>query len=257
MSDSLVLQETHGRVGLVRLNRAEAHNALNAALLRDLMDALQALDSDPAIGAVVITGSDKAFSVGADIKEMAGRSASQMLEGDPIGAFDRLQSIRKPVVAAVSGWCLGGGCELAMGCDMIIASESARFGQPEITIGVIPGAGGTQRLTRQVGKALAMEMVLNNRTLTAAEALAHGLVNQVHPVETYLTASLKLAEEIASRAPLAVRVGKQMVNHAQESFLTQGVADERRSFYALFATEDQAEGMRAFQEKRPARWKGS
>ncbi|MBM3122753.1 MAG: enoyl-CoA hydratase, partial [Chloroflexi bacterium] len=155
MADTLVIQETLGRVGLVRLNRTQAHNALNAALLRDLMDALQALDSDSAIGAVVVTGSDKAFSVGADIKEMAGRSAPQMLEGDPIGAFDRLQSIRKPVVAAVSGWCLGGGCELAMGCDMIIASESARFGQPEITIGVIPGAGGTQRLTRQVGKALA------------------------------------------------------------------------------------------------------
>ena len=257
MSDPLVIQETHGRVGLVRLNRVEAHNALNAALLKDLMNALQALDDDASIGAMVITGSDRAFSVGADIKEMAGRSAEQMLQADPIAAFDRLQSIGKPVVAAVSGWCLGGGCELAMGCDLIVASESARFGQPEITIGVIPGAGGTQRLTRQVGKALAMEMVLNNRPLTAAEALAHGLVNQVHPVDAYLAAALKLAEEIASRAPLAVRLGKKMVRQAQESFLTQGVADERRGFYSLFGTHDQAEGMQAFQEKRPPQWKGT
>jgi enoyl-CoA hydratase len=152
MGDSLVLRETHGRVGLVRLNRAEAHNALSAALLRELMDTLQALDDEASIGALVVTGSDRTFSVGADIKEMAGRTAAQMLQGDPIAAFDRLQSIRKPVVAAVSGWCLGGGCELAMACDLIVASDSARFGQPEITIGVIPGAGGTQRLTRQVAR---------------------------------------------------------------------------------------------------------
>jgi len=256
MTERLILLETQGRVGLVRLNRPEAHNALNAALLKDLMDGLEAFDRDPAIGAMVVAGSDKAFSVGADIKEMSGRSAAEMFQADPIAAFDRVQSVHKPVVAAVSGWCLGGGCELALACDLIVASEMARFGQPEITIGVIPGAGGTQRLTRQVGKALAMEMVLNNRTLTAAEALAHGLVNQVHPVEAYLAAALKLAEEIAARAPLAVRLGKGMVTHAQESFLTQGVADERRAFYSLFATEDKAEGMRAFQEKRAAQWKG-
>jgi len=156
----------------------------------------------------------------------------------------------------VSGWCLGGGCELALGCDLIVASETARFGLPEVTIGVIPGAGGTQRLTRLVGKALAMEIVLNNRTLTAQEAQERGLVNQVHPVDGYLAAALKLGNEIAARAPLAARIGKDMVKHAQESFLTQGVADERRAFHLLFATEDRLEGMRAFQEKRAAQWKG-
>lgn len=256
MTERLVLVETRDRVGLVRLNRPEAHNALNAALLGDLMGALEDFDRDPAVGAMLITGSDKAFSVGADIKQMSGQSAADMLRLDPISAFDRIQLVHKPVVAAVSGWCLGGGCELAMSCDLIVASDTARFGQPEVTIGVIPGAGGTQRLTRQVGKALAMEMVLNNRTLTAAEALAHGLVNQVHPVDGYLAAAIRLAAEIASRAPLAVRLGKAMVNHAQESFLPQGVADERRAFHSLFGTEDQVEGMRAFQEKRPAQWKG-
>jgi enoyl-CoA hydratase len=257
MSDSLVLVEARERAGLVRLNRPEAHNALSAALLADLMGALHALDKDPSVGALVITGSDRAFSVGADIKEFAATSAGEMLREDRIAAFDLLQSVRKPVIAAVAGWCLGGGFELALGCDMILAADTARFGQPEVTIGVIPGAGGTQRLTRVVGKALAMEIVLNNRVLTAAEAMAHGVVNQVHPVEAYLEAALKLAKEIAARAPLAVEIGKDMVRHAQESFLTQGVADERKAFRMLFATEDRVEGMNAFLEKRPARWKGA
>jgi len=194
--------------------------------------------------------------VGADIKELAALTAGDMLQADRIAAFDRLQAIRKPVVAAVSGWCLGGGCELALACDLIVASETACFGLPEVTIGVIPGAGGTQRLTRLVGKALAMEIVLNNRTLTAREAQDRGLVNQVHAVDAYLAAAIKLGNEIAARAPLAVRVGKDIVKHAQESFLTQGVADERRAFHLLFATEDRQEGMRAFQEKRAAQWKG-
>lgn len=194
--------------------------------------------------------------MGADIKELAALTAGDMLQADRIAAFDRLQAIRKPVVAAVSGWCLGGGCELALACDLIVASETACFGLPEVTIGVIPGAGGTQRLTRLVGKALAMEIVLNNRTLTAREAQDRGLVNQVHAVDAYLAAAIKLGNEIAARAPLAVRVGKDIVKHAQESFLTQGVADERRAFHLLFATEDRQEGMRAFQEKRAAQWKG-
>jgi enoyl-CoA hydratase len=165
-------------------------------------------------------------------------------------------NIKNPVIAAVSGWCLGGGNELAMSCDLIIASETARFGQPEINLGVIPGAGGTQRLTRAVGKAIAMEMVLNNRTLTAQEALQFGLVNRVVPVERYLEEALGLAEQIAGRAPLAVRLGKEAVNHAFESFLSDGLADERRAFYFLFASQDQKEGMSAFVEKRKPNWKG-
>lgn len=256
MGETLVLQEVHGHVGLARMNRPDAHNALSAALLRDLMDALDTFDRDPDVGAMVVTGSDRSFSVGADIKELAALTAGEMLHTDRIAAFDRLQTMGKPIVAAVSGWCLGGGCELALGCDLIVASESARFGLPEVTIGVIPGAGGTQRLTRLVGKAMAMEIVLNNRTLTAQEAQERGLVNQVHAVDGYLAAALKLGNEIAARAPLAVRIGKEMVKHAQESFLTQGVADERRAFHLLFATEDRLEGMHAFQEKRAAQWKG-
>ena len=251
-----ILTETHGRVGLVRLNRPKALNALNGVLISELMSALIAFDEAEAIGAMVITGSERAFAAGADIKEMAGASAVEMLLHDDIGQFDKIRQIHKPVIAAVSGWCLGGGNELAMSCDMIVASESAQFGQPEINIGVIPGAGGTQRLTRAVGKAIAMEMVLNNRTLNAEEALRYGLVNRVVPVERYLDEALSLAAEIAARAPLAVRLGKEAVNHAFESFLQDGLADERRAFYFLFSTEDQKEGMKAFIEKRSAQWKG-
>jgi len=251
-----ILIETRERVGLVRINRPKARNALNSTLLRELNDALEAFDADPEIGAMVITGDEIAFAAGADIKEMADASAVEMLTRSHIPQFDRLRSINKPVIAAVSGWCLGGGNELAMACDMIIASETARFGQPEINLGVIPGAGGTQRLTRAVGKAIAMEMVLNNRTLTAEEAMGLGLVNRVVPVERCLAEALQLAAEIASRAPLAVRLGKEAVNHAFESFLSDGLADERRAFYMLFASHDQKEGMQAFVEKRKAVWKG-
>ena len=251
-----ILIETRERVGLVRINRPKARNALNSTLLRELNDALEAFDADPEIGAMVITGDEIAFAAGADIKEMADASAVEMLTRSHIPQFDRLRSIHKPVIAAVSGWCLGGGNELAMACDMIIASETARFGQPEINLGVIPGAGGTQRLTRAVGKAIAMEMVLNNRTLTAEEAMSLGLVNRVVPVERCLDEALQLAAEIAGRAPLAVRLGKEAVNHAFESFLSDGLADERRAFYMLFASHDQKEGMQAFVEKRKAVWKG-
>jgi enoyl-CoA hydratase len=251
-----ILTEVENRVGLVRLNRPKAMNALNAALMEELVAALEAFDADPQVGAIVISGDERAFAAGADIKEMAGASAVEMLQRDNIGRFDRLKKIKKPIIAAVSGWCLGGGSELAMACDMIVASESARFGQPEITIGVIPGAGGTQRLTRAVGKAIAMEMVLNNRTLTADEAARHGLVNRVVPVERYLEEALALAGEIAERAPLAVRLAKEAVNHAFESFLADGIQDERRSFYLLFASADQKEGMAAFVEKRKPAWKG-
>lgn len=251
-----ILTEKQEHVGLVRINRPKALNALNHGLLSELMQSLTEFDADPAIGAMVITGDERAFAAGADIKEMADASAIQMLSADHIAPFDRIRSITKPIIAAVSGWCLGGGNELAMSCDMIIASETARFGQPEINLGVIPGAGGTQRLTRAVGKALAMEMVLNNRTISADEALGYGLVNRVVPVERYLEEALNLAAEIAMRAPLAVRLGKAAVNHAYESFLSDGLADERRSFYFLFSSADQKEGMAAFLEKRKPDWKG-
>ena len=252
-----IISEVFDRVALVRLNRPKALNALNSTLLSELMAALEAFDADENIGAMVITGSERAFAAGADIREMADASAVEMLNRDSIAQFDRIREIRKPVIAAVSGWALGGGNELAMSCDMVVASETARFGQPEITIGVIPGAGGTQRLTRAVGKAIAMEMVLNNRTLSAEEALRFGLVNRVVPVERYLDEALELAAEVAARAPLAVRLGKEAVNHAFESFLADGLADERRSFYLLFATEDQKEGMAAFVNKREPEWKGA
>jgi len=255
-SYSTILVEISEQVGLVRLNRPQAMNALNQTLSRELMDALQALDSDAQVGAMVVTGNERVFAAGADIKEMADASAVDMLLRDTVSQLDRIRQVKKPVIAAVSGWCLGGGCELALSCDMIVASESARFGQPEINLGVIPGAGGTQRLARVLGKALTMEMVLNNRTLSAEEALRLGLVNRVVPVERYLEEALGLAQEIAARAPLAVRMGKEAVNHAFDSFLTEGLADERRAFYFLFSTQDQKEGMAAFIEKRKPEWKG-
>ena len=251
-----ILAETHGRVGLVRFNRPKELNALNSVLMEETVSALEAFDADDAIGCLVVTGSARAFAAGADIKEMAEASAVDMLQRDNIARWDRLRKLKKPLLAAVSGFCLGGGCELAMACDMIVASESARFGQPEINLGVMPGAGGTQRLTRAIGKALAMEMVLDARMLTADEALRHGLVNRVVPVEVYLDEALALARAIAERAPLAVRLAKEAVNHAFETYLSDGLADERRAFYFLFSTADQKEGMRAFMEKRKADWKG-
>ncbi len=258
MSDyTTVLVEQHNRVGLVRLNRPQAMNALNFTLVGELMSALEMLDADPQVGALVVAGSEKVFAAGADIKEMVEADPVQMFAGGNIDQFDRIRRIKKPVIAAVSGWCLGGGCELALSCDMIVASESARFGQPEITIGVIPGAGGTQRLARLVGKAIAMEMVLNNRTLTAEEALRLGMVNRVVPPERFLAEACDLAQEIAGRAPLAVRLAKEAVNNAFETSLTDGLADERRAFYLLFSSQDQKEGMAAFIEKRPPVWKGA
>ena len=257
MTYSAIKTEVHDRVGLIQINRPKALNALNATVMQELSTALEDFDADPDIGAIVLTGDERAFAAGADIKEMAGASAVDMIKADRIAIWDRIRNIKVPVIAAVSGWCLGGGHELAMGCDMIVASETAIFGQPEINLGVIPGAGGTQRLTRAVGKALAMEMVLNNRNMSADEALRYGLVNRVAPVELYLENAIQLANEIAERAPLAIRFGKEAINNAFESFLADGIADERRSFYFLFSTEDQKEGMQAFEEKRPAEWKGS
>ena len=251
-----ILTEVRGRVGIITLNRPQAMNAFNAALLAELFDALEAFDKNDNVGALVVTGNEKAFAAGADIKEMAEASVFEMIKSDRVDLFDRIRGIRKVVIAAVSGWALGGGCEFAISCDMIVASETAKFGQPEITIGVIPGAGGTQRLARLLGKNLAMEMVINNRTLSAAEALQFGLANRVVPVDRYLDEAVALAEEIAARAPLAVLMAKDSVNAAFETTLTEGLKAERRNFYPLFSTEDQKEGMRAFIEKRKPNWKG-
>jgi enoyl-CoA hydratase len=256
MNYETILIETRSRVGLITLNRPKAMNALNNRLMGELMDALDAFDRDEEIGAMVVTGNEKAFAAGADIKEMADKSITEMMDSDHIAMFGRIRTIRKPVIAAVSGWALGGGCEVALSCDMIVASESAKFGLPEVTIGVIPGAGGTQRLTRAVGKVIAMEMILNNRTLTAEEALQFGLVNRLVPVENYLEEALRLAEEVASRAPLAIRAAKKMINLAYERALSEGLKEEKQEFYSLFASEDQKEGMRAFVEKRKPEWKG-
>jgi enoyl-CoA hydratase len=256
MAYTSILTEIRGRVGLVTLNRPQAMNAFNTVMLKELFDALEAFDNDESIGAVVVTGNEKAFAAGADIKEMADESPFDMIQKGRVEIWDRIRAIRKPVIAAVSGWALGGGCEFAISCDMIVASENAKFGQPEITIGIIPGAGGTQRLARQLGKHLAMEMVINNRTLTAAEALHFGLVNRIVPVERYLDEAVAFAEEVAARAPLAVRMAKDSVNAAFETTLTEGLKAEKRNFYPLFSTEDQREGMKAFIEKRKPDWKG-
>ena len=256
MTYTTILTETRGRVGIVTLNRPKAMNAFNLQMLGELFDALDGFEKDQSIGAIIVTGNEKAFAAGADIKEMAESSYVEMLTSGHVQIWGRIRSINKPVIAAVSGWALGGGCEFVLSCDMVVASESAKFGQPEITIGVIPGAGGTQRLARLVGKHLAMEMTINNRTLTAQEALQLGLANRVVPVEGYLDAAVAFADEIASRAPIAVRMAKDSVNAAFETTLTEGLAVEKRNFYPLFATEDQKEGMRAFVEKRKAEWKG-
>lgn len=256
MNYETILTETRSRVGLVTLNRPQAMNALNNRLMGELMDALASFDRNDDIRVMVITGNEKAFAAGADIKEMADKSITEMMDSDHIAVFGRIRTIRKPVIAAVSGWALGGGCEVALSCDMIVASDSARFGLPEVTIGVMPGAGGTQRLTRAVGKAIAMEMILNNRTLTAQEALQFGLVNRLAPLETYLEEALKLADEVASRAPLAIRAAKKMINQSYERTLSEGLKEEKQEFYNLFASEDQKEGMQAFVEKRKPEWRG-
>jgi enoyl-CoA hydratase len=256
MSYETIQTEVRAGVGLIRLDRPEALNALNSDMLRELSHALDTFEADDDVGAVVITGNEKAFAAGADIKGMEDASPADMMRRDSLGGYDRLRACKKPLIAAVSGWCLGGGNEVAMSCDMIVASASARFGQPEVNLGIIPGAGGTQLLTRAVGKAIAMEMILNNRTLSAEEALSFGLINAVHPVETYLEEAIDLASQLAARAPLAVRMAKEMVSRAFELSLSEGIAAERAAFYFLFSTEDQSEGMRAFIEKRAAQWKG-
>lgn len=256
MSDDYVLTRTDGRVGIAQINRPKALNALNVDVMMALMQALEQFDNDDAVGCMVVTGNERAFAAGADIRAMAEATPVSMLASPMIDQWDRLQKINKPVIAAVSGFALGGGCELAMACDMLVASESAQFGQPEINLGVIPGAGGTQRLTRAVGKTIAMEMVLNGRLISAQEAAHYGLVNRVFPVELYLEEAVKLAQQIAERAPVAVRLAKEAVNATFETSLQSGLKLERRLFYMLFASADQKEGMDAFINKRTPEWQG-
>ena len=251
-----VLLRREERVGVIQLNRPQALNALNSALMDELVAALQGYEADPAVGCILVTGSEKAFAAGADIKQMAQASVVEMIDSPFIGYWDKLGRISKPIVAAVSGWCLGGGCELAMACDLIIAAESAVFGQPEINLGIIPGAGGTQRLTRAVGKSVAMDMVLTGRRLSAQEALQYGLVARLLPTEGFAAAAVGVAAEIAAKSPVALRMAKEAVNHAFELPLAEGVHLERRLFNMLFSTADQKEGMAAFVEKRPPVWQG-
>jgi enoyl-CoA hydratase len=253
---SHILVRREERVGIVQLNRPQALNALNSALMDELIGALQAFDTDPEIGCIVVTGSEKAFAAGADIKQMAQASVVEMIDSPFIGYWDKLGRIAKPIVAAVSGWCLGGGCELAMACDMIVAAESGVFGQPEINLGIIPGAGGTQRLARAVGKSVAMDMVLTSRRLSAQEALQYGLVARLLPNEGFAAAAVAIAAEIAAKSPIALRIAKEAVNHAFELPLAEGIHLERRLFNMLFATADQKEGMAAFVDKRSPTWQG-
>jgi enoyl-CoA hydratase len=251
-----LLVRREGRVGVVQINRPKALNALSTSVMREMFQALSAFDADEAIGAIVVTGDERAFAAGADIKEMADASPVDMYLRDSLAFWDRVRTIGKPIIAAVSGFCLGGGCELALSCDMIVASETAKFGQPEINIGVIPGAGGTQRLTRIVGKARAMELILTGEPIGADEALRYGLVNRVVPAELYLQEAIRLAAVIASKPPLAVKLAKESILAVEESHLPEGLIRERKNFYLLFASRDQKEGMAAFVEKRPAQWEG-
>ena len=255
MPDYILIEKPASGVGVVRLNRPQALNALNNALMSEVHAALRQFDADPAIGCMIVTGSDKAFAAGADIKEMVGTSSVDMLMGQGNVSDNFVFQYGKPIIAAVSGFALGGGCEMAMACDMIVASETAVFGQPEINLGILPGGGGTQRLTRAVGKALAMEIMLSDRRLSAEEALRYGLVSRVASVEAYFDEAVKLAQKIAGMSQVAVRLTKEAVNAAYESTLAEGLNTEKRNFLMSFSTEDKLEGMQAFIEKRAPQWK--
>lgn len=254
--NDLILTRTEQHVGIATINRPKVMNALSIELIDRLIEVLEEYDRDPAIHVIVLAGNEKAFAAGADISEMADASFVEMSERNNLGRWLRIKAVRKPIIAAVSGYALGGGCELAMHCDIIIASESAKFGQPEINIGIIPGAGGTQRLTRAIGKFKAMEVILSGRFLTAREAFDAGLVTRVVAKEQFLTEALKLAHEIAKQPPIALKMAKEAVLAADEMPLSQGLEYERRILYSLFATEDQAEGMKAFLEKRKPEYRG-
>ncbi len=255
-SDQLVLSEIDGHVGILTLNRPKVLNALNPELMTMLATQMEAFDKQPNVHVILLCGSERAWAAGADIGDMAEQSAISMYQRDQFATWDRIARIKKPIIAAVSGFALGGGCELMMMCDIVIASETAQIGQPEINIGVMPGAGGTQRLTRAVGKAVAMDVILSGRNLSATEALEMGLVSRVVPKEHWHSAALKLAHEMAKKPPIALCLAKEAVLKAHELNLTEGILHERKLFYTLFATEDQKEGMRAFVEKRKATFKG-
>ena len=252
----LVERQDEQRTALVRLNRPKQLNALNGAVMDALCQALEELDRDDAVRAIVVTGSERAFAAGADIGEMADATPIDMLTTNRIGQWDRIRRITKPVIAAVNGWALGGGCELAMTLDLVVAGESAKFGQPEINIGVIPGAGGTQRLTRAIGKSKAMRMILTGEPIDAREAEAAGLVAVVTHDELVVEDALALAATVAEKSPIALRLAKEAVNAAYEMSLTDALGHERRLFYLLFASEDQKEGMAAFLEKRSPDFRG-
>ena len=254
MTYEAIIVETKGKVGIVRLNRPAALNALNAKVNEEMTAALDAFEADANIACVILTGNEKAFAAGADIKEMAGKSHMDAFMGDFAGDWDRVARMRKPVIAAVAGFALGGGCELAMQCDFIIAADNAKFGQPEIKLGVIPGIGGTQRLTRAVGKAKAMDLNLTGRMMDAAEAERSGLVARVVPLSNLMDEAMKAAETIAGMSLVALMTAKEAVNRAFETTLAEGIRFERRTFHGLFATHDQKEGMAAFIEKRPAKF---
>jgi enoyl-CoA hydratase len=256
MDPKYLLLRKEAAVGVVQLHRPDALNALSLELMIELVAALDAYDQDPEVRCLVIAGSEKVFAAGADIRDMAEASVAEMIRRNQFARWERIRNVSKPMIAAVSGYALGGGCELAMLCDVIVASETAQFGQPEINIGVMPGAGGTQRLTRAVGKSLAMEMVLAGRFITAAEALAAGLVSRVVSREGWLSEALRLAHEIARRPPVALRLAKQSVLAAFDTGLSAGLLFERGLFYSLFGTQDQREGMKAFIEKRAANFQG-
>ena len=254
MSSETIIVERRGRVGIVRLNRPQALNALNVTLMDELLGAVDAFDADAGVGCILITGSDKAFAAGADIKEMADKTYIDIFRADYTADYERLTRVRKPVIAAVAGFTLGGGCELAMMCDFIIAADTAKFGQPEIKLGIIPGIGGTQRLTRAVGKAKAMDLILTGRMMDAAEAERSGLVARVVPAASLMEEAMKVAETIAALSQPSLLAAKEAVNRSFETSLAEGVRFERRVFHALFATKDRKEGMTAFIEKRPPRF---
>lgn len=255
-SEPLILTEIDGNVGIVRINRPKVLNALNPELMTTLATQLEAFDRLAQVHVILLAGTERAWAAGADIGDMAEQSTVSMYERDQFATWDRIKRIKKPIIAAVSGYALGGGCELMMLCDIIIASETAQIGQPEINIGVMPGAGGTQRLTRAVGKATSMDVILSGRFLSAQEALQAGLVSRVVPPEHWYSAALKLARELAQKPPLALRIAKEAVLKAHESNLSEGLEYERKLFYMLFSTEDQKEGMRSFVEKRKPQFKG-
>ena len=254
MSYQNIQVETKGRVGIIRFNRPQALNALNAALVLELNAAIGTFEADDIIGCILITGSDKAFAAGADIKEMADKTYIDIFRADYTADYERLTRVRKPVIAAVAGFALGGGCELAMMCDFIIAADTAKFGQPEIKLGIIPGIGGTQRLTRAVGKAKAMDLILTGRMMDAAEAERSGLVARVVPAASLMEEAMKVAETIAALSQPSLLAAKEAVNRSLETSLAEGLRFERRVFHALFATKDRKEGMTAFIEKRPPRF---